>query len=276
MNNYVILEKIGDGYNSNVYLASTVKDEKKVAIKIIDKSKIKSEDLETLYNEVSIHGSIDHPNIIKYINSIDDGDTLSIILECMNGELYKKVQREPHKRLSSSVCFNYILQIGNAIEYLHSLNIIHRDIKPENILLSSDHNTVKLCDFGWAIKSTEPQTKFCGTLDYLAPEMIISELRSDQRKSSDQRKRSDKTLSYDYRVDLWAIGVLTYELLTGATPFYAPTYKGTYSNILSVRLSYPSYITGEAIDFISSLIIRDPTKRMEAKDIKYHSWIYLI
>jgi serine/threonine protein kinase len=90
----------------------------------------------------------------------------------------------------------------DALIYLHSKNIIHRDIKPENILLTDD-NTIKLTDFGWSIHNmSKKRDTFCGTPDYLCPEMILKK-------------------DYDYMVDNWCLGVLAYELVAGSAPFFS-------------------------------------------------------
>jgi len=98
-------------------------------------------------------------------------------------------------------------QILSAVKYLHQNKIIHRDIKPENILLDKKGN-VKLADFGWSnFAGDKPRKTYCGTVDYLAPEMI------------------DKS-GHDEKLDIWCLGVLVYELLTGKTPFVTENAKG--------------------------------------------------
>ena len=91
-----------------------------------------------------------------------------------------------------------IAQMVDALLYLQDRNVIHRDIKPENILIADlDKMQVKLCDFGWSTHTiNERRTTFCGTVDYVAPELVYQE-------------------AYDHTIDIWAIGILTFELLTG-------------------------------------------------------------
>ena len=143
--------------------------------------------------EVEIHARLEHPNILKMHGFFKDAKKLYLILEfCPDGELFTLLQSQPQKRFTEEVASNYIQQMIHALIYLHSKDIIHRDIKPENILVDGD--TLKLADFGWSIYTPKGNRKtFCGTLDYLPPEMV-------------------KNNSYDKRVDVWSIGVLAYEL----------------------------------------------------------------
>lgn len=115
---------------------------------------------------------------------------------CEHGNLFQKLRKE--KCFTEDCTKHVIAQIVEALIYLQDRNVIHRDIKPENILIDDlDEMTVKLCDFGWATHTiNERRTTFCGTIDYVAPELVFSE-------------------PYDAKIDHWAVGILTFELLTG-------------------------------------------------------------
>lgn len=138
-------------------------------------------------------------------------------------------------------------------------NVIHRDIKPENILIMDmDKMHVKLCDFGWSTHTIdERRMTFCGTVDYVAPELIYQE-------------------PYDEKIDIWAVGILTYELLTGSAPFTGQNEKDTYSNITGLDLQcnqiYES-VSVEAKDFISKILVTIPSKRMSLEDMLKHPWL---
>ena len=134
----------------------------------------------------------------------EDGRNIYLILEyASNGTLFhylKKVKRIPEEE-----AFIFFFQTAVGIDYLHKKKILHRDLKPENLLLDADRN-IKVCDFGWSaeLKGEKRQT-YCGTPDYMCPEMVWSQD------------------GYDHTVDLWALGVLIYEMLHGYPPFQGKT-----------------------------------------------------
>ncbi|CAJ0631079.1 8529_t:CDS:2, partial [Entrophospora sp. SA101] len=174
--------------------------------------------------------------------------------------LYKKEIRDAkmEDQLRREVEIQYVSQISDALIYLQKNHIIHRDMKPENILLAAD-GRIKISDFGWAVQHTNPDVRrqtFCGTLDYMAPEMI----RTKE--------------GYDLKVDSWALGVLCYEFLIGAPPFAdSPNTYETFERIVRVDFQFPDELSPEAKDLISSLLCRDPKQRIPLEDVSKHPWI---
>ena len=258
LSDYEIGKILGHGKFGDVFLGKKKSTNQAIALKVIGKSRIKKSGLvHQVDAEIEILKLVDHPHIVKFVKSFEDSNRIYIVMEYMEGgELFKKLKNyiQDNRGLEESLVAKYILQLTEAIEYLHGLNIIHRDIKPENILLSTDHNHIKLCDFGWSVISSEPQTTSCGTLDYLCPEIVTG-------------KR------YDHTCDWWGMGVLTYELLVGNPPFMAPTHRETYKNIETINLTYPEYLSEEAINFMNALIVKTPFMRMTSNEIKDHPWI---
>ncbi|KAH1266592.1 Serine/threonine-protein kinase Aurora-3 [Glycine max] len=148
-----------------------------------------------------------------------------------NGELYKELNKKGH--FNEKQATMYILSLTKALAYCHEKYVIHRDIKPENLLL--DHEgRLKIADFGWSVQSRSKRHTMCGTLDYLAPEMVENK-------------------AHDYVVDNWTLGTLCYEFLYGAPPFEAESQVDTFKRIMKVDISFPStpYVSLEAKNLIS-------------------------
>lgn len=168
--------------------------------------------------ELEIQWRLRHPNVIRLFGYFYDEKNIYVVLEyAQYGNLYQKLKRE--KFFTEERSKVIIQQIVNALLYMQERNVIHRDIKPENILIMDiERMHVKLCDFGWSTHTIdERRMTFCGTVDYVAPELIYQE-------------------PYDEKIDDWAVGILTYELLTGSAPFTGQNEKDTYSNITNLDL----------------------------------------
>lgn len=242
---------LGCGKYGNVFLARLNNDikEEYVAIKIINKKEVMDMEFQ-VRQEVKILKLLSHPNIIKSMNDFEDDRNIYILLEyCPGGDLYKQIEQEP---LSDRISSNYIRQLVSAVKYIHSKNIIHRDIKPDNILLTD--NGIKLADFGWAIVTKKKQSLICGTLDYLAPEIIIDEL-------------------YDNRIDIWYIGVTAYELLSRKVPFMHLDFNTVDKNSFSRDIIYHPEFSENAKDFLSKILVKNPDYRMTLDQMESHSWL---
>lgn len=247
---------LGEGRFGRVYMAREKTSKKIVAIKLIFKKEFRENNMiEQLKREVEIQSHLRHPNILRLYGYFHDKHRVFLVLEyAEKGELYKHLQKDgpftEHKAAS------YISQIANALVYLQKKKVIHRDMKPENVLLSSD-DKIKISDFGWAIHTPDTSQRrmtFCGTPDYLAPEMI-------------------KDSGYDQKIDSWALGVLCYEFLVGEPPFMVEDLRETYQKIATVDYKIPNQISSEAKNLISSLLQSDPEKRLPLDHVTTHPWI---
>ena len=252
-------KQLGSGSFGRVYLVSHNDSKKLFALKVIDKRKlmISYGKLDIIYNEINIHSKLAHENIIKLYNVYEDNESINIIMEyAENGNLFELISKEK-TGLDESKAFDYFIQVVNAVYYLHYNNIIHRDIKPENILIGAE-NKIKLCDFGWAKELTlENRSTFCGTVEYMAPEIVGSE-------------------NYDYSVDIWSLGILLYELLYGHSPFKANNTKNVILNIKTHELTYDDKnkkISNSCKDLIQKLLDSNPQKRLKIKDILEHPFV---
>ncbi|KAL8450657.1 hypothetical protein Emag_003097 [Eimeria magna] len=130
-----------------------------------------------------------HPNVLRCYACVEDAENLHMVLGyCQEGDLYKRIREQPNRRFQELEAFCYFSQVVNGLHYVHACGLIHRDLKLENLLLAKG-GALKIADFGWCGSIVGPSRSFsfCGTLDYLAPEMIKGE-------------------GHDWRVDLWSLG----------------------------------------------------------------------
>ncbi|CAM0140953.1 unnamed protein product [Umbelopsis sp. WA50703] len=249
-------QHIGTGQFGRAYVAQEKKSKHVAALKILQKDEIQmAQVVSYLKREIEIHGHLRHPNILRLYGYFHDDQHVYMVLEyASNGDLYQLLRQK--KRLSERQAALYIAQIAEGLLYLHNLNVTHRDIKPENILIGRE-GVLKLADFGWAIHDPNPKRRtFCGTLDYLPPEMVESQ-------------------PHDHRVDVWSLGVLCYELLVGTPPFedLDEGYTVTYEKILNVQYTFPAYVSELAQKFVQKLLKRKPNDRLPLSEIHHDPWI---
>jgi aurora kinase len=240
---FEIGKPLGKGKFGRVYLAKERANGFICALKVLHKSELSGGGVERqVRREIEIQSNLAHPNILKLFGHFHDSKRIFLILEFAGkGELYKHLRRE--QRFPEWKAAQYIAQMASALKYLHKKHVIHRDIKPENILVGI-HGEIKISDFGWSVHAPNNRRKtMCGTLDYLPPEMI-------KPGSSDNY--------YSEKVDLWSLGVLTYEFLVGEAPF-EDTPVMTQRKISRCDMTVPKFVSPEAKDLItrvSSLLSR--------------------
>ena len=245
---------LGYGSFGNVYLEINKINKKFYAIKHIEKRRILKalNTLEPIYNEIKIQSKVCHPNIVKILYANESEKYFDIVLEYANkGNLFYYIKDNEY--LSESQSFKIFIQIVNAIYFLHKNNFIHRDIKPENILLF-DKNIAKLCDFGWCVEfKDEPRNTFCGTTEYMAPEMLNEK-------------------NYGKEIDIWSLGILLYEMLHGHSPFKPDKAnfndKDVIKNIIYQKnIKYKSSLSKECIELMTHLIDKNIKRRYSLEDI---------
>ncbi|KAF1982686.1 kinase-like protein [Aulographum hederae CBS 113979] len=254
---FEIGKPLGKGKFGRVYLAKERSSGFICALKVLHKSELQQGKVEKqVRREIEIQSNLAHPNILRLYGHFHDAKRVFLILEFAGkGELYKHLRRE--QRFPEWKAAQYIAQMAAALKYLHKKHVMHRDIKPENILVGI-HGEIKISDFGWSVHAPNGRRKtMCGTLDYLPPEMI---------------KPGNNENFYDEKVDLWSLGVLTYEFLVGEAPF-EDTPVMTQKRIARGEMTVPGYVSAEAKDLIKRLLVLDPEKRIPLENVQQHPWI---
>ncbi len=254
---------IGKGGFCRVYKAMFKETKKVYALKVIDKSILKNEEeIKNIMNEITIMNEIDSPNLLKLITNFEDENNIYIILPlCQNGQLYDILHKSKRK-VKNIYIKKYLYQSIQAINDLHKKNIIHRDIKPENILIDNEDNAL-LSDYGIAThcKEGEKRNTYCGTDEYLAPEVI----------------RGQK---YDEKIDIWAIGILIYECASplGKTPFNKLDFlqrtddnkEYIIKSDKDLKITYDKDFDPLAKNLIEKIIKINPVDRLSIDEILHH------
>ena len=253
---FTILSTIGEGSFGKVFLVSHNKTKSKYAIKRISKLDKNNQEGKTYFKrEIEIMYKIHQSNIVRLYNHFEDNEYCYFVMEYIeNGNLFEQPAWKNNKCFPSSDVAKIIKEIICAVYYLHNMDppIIHRDIKPENVLIDKN-GVAKLTDFGWSnyVDSNEVRRTYCGTPVYLAPEMI-------------------KEIGHDEHLDIWCIGILLFELLTGNVPFKGKDIDSLNNNILSLKIVWPKDISNTAKNLILKILKRDPGDRISLVDMLKH------
>ena len=253
---FTILSTIGEGSFGKVFLVSHNKTKSKYAIKRISKLDKNNQEGKTYFKrEIEIMYKIHQNNIVRLFNHFEDNEYCYFVMEYIeNGNLFEQPSWKNNKCFPSNEVAKIIKEIICAVYYLHNMDppIIHRDIKPENVLIDKN-GVAKLTDFGWSnyVDSNEIRRTYCGTPVYLAPEMI-------------------KEIGHDEHLDIWCIGVLLFELLTGNVPFKGKDIDSLNNNILALKIVWPKDISNTAKNLILKILKRDPEDRIGLADMLKH------
>lgn len=238
---------LGRGRFGRVYLARERSSGMIVALKVLYKQEIQQAKVERqVRREIEVQCNLRHDNILKLYGHFHDSTKIMLVLEfAANGDLSTRLR---HKKMFPEwKAAQYVAQTTAALKYMHRKQVIHRDIKPENILLGI-HGEIKVSDFGSSIHSpNKRRTTLSGTLDYLAPEVF-------------KTRSGNPEDNYGLEIDVWALGVLTYEFLTGKAPFGEDLPSMTQNRIATCEISFPDFVSPEATDLIKKVgIIQIPT-----------------
>ncbi|KAJ6806736.1 serine/threonine-protein kinase GRIK2-like [Iris pallida] len=265
VNEYVREWKIGSGSYGKVVLYRSVIDGVKYAIKIFHKSyllKLRVAPSETamtdVLREVSIMKMLDHPNIVKLIEVIDDphSDNFYMVLEYVEGKPVCEGSC-PGGGIGESTSRRYLRDVVAGLMYLHAHNIIHGDIKPENLLVT-DNGNVKIADFSVSQvfeDDNDELRRSPGTPVFTAPECCLG-------------------LTYSGRAaDTWAVGVTLYCMILGQYPFLGDTLQDTYDKIVNNPLTLPDDMNPRLKNLLEQLLCKDPKHRISLSAVAQHLWV---
>ena len=256
--NYLIGKELGKGAYAVVKFAIHKPTNRKVAIKIYDKSKfLEPNRLKNAQREIQILQGLDHPHVMKLYESIETNEFLYLVLELITGcSLHDYLKRRPDRRLDEAEACRIFTQLMQALDYCHAQEVIHRDIKLENILLDQNNN-VKLIDFGFSTNfpSTQKGKIFCGTPSYMAPEIVA---RIEYRGGP---------------VDVWACAVVLFGMLCGYFPFKSQTDKECYKKIAAGLVFIPNVVAEAPRKLMEKMFITDPERRITAAGVVKDRWV---
>ena len=248
--------EIGKGGFGQVWKVVHKATQKIYCIKVIAKQGIIDQKLVGQMNrEIEIMYLLNHPHCLRLKNHFEDDDNFYLVMPLASrGQLYKILRR--NKKFDERTTAQILRETISALQYLHSFDppIIHRDIKPENLLLN-ENGRIYLADYGWSNFKNDGDIRktFCGTPEYIAPEMLKKE-------------------GHDHRIDIWSVGVLMFELLSGYSPFAAKTNQDLYQNIRKLKIHWPADMPPVAKNLISKILKLDPKERLSLEEILKHKW----
>ena len=253
--NYQIKRTLGKGTFGKVKLGIYIPSNEKVAIKILEKSKILEKDDEIrVKREFEMLTLFSHPNVILVAEIFESGGNFYSVMEyCEGGELFNYIVK--NRRLSEDEAAFFYYQLINGLEYIHSLGIVHRDLKPENLLLTKDH-ILKIIDFGLSNYFSKDQKDLlitpCGSPCYASPEMVAGKKYNG------------------FKIDIWSTGIILFAMLCGYLPFEDKDNDALFEKILECKLVFPKYIPKLGKSLIEKILVKNPNRRITIKEIKEH------
>ena len=259
ISDFTILKELGAGSYGRVILVQHKITQAKYAIKCIDKrNKVNIEEKPYFRREIEIMYRVHHPNVVKLFGHFEDNKYCYFIMEYIpGGNVYNLVPKNGFRTVPIQTIASIMKDVISAVYFLHHMSppIIHRDIKPENVVLDQNMKA-KLTDFGWSnyMQGDMKRTTVCGTPVYLAPEIINNR-------------------GHDEKVDIWCIGVLLFELLTGISPFQGFDVQTIKYNINRLNIAWQKNMDRDAVDLIKRILKYNPEERISLENMLLHPFM---
>ena len=248
---FVVSRTLGEGSYSTVFMAREKSTGRDFAMKILDKNHIKKENkVKYVKTEKDVFNACNHPLIVRLFYTMQDAQKLYFVIEyCQNGELLDWIRKLGS--FDEECARFYVGEIVLALEHMHAKGIIHRDLKPENILMSAEMH-VKVTDFGTSKFLVQEEddgraNSFVGTAQYVSPELLTDKVAC---KAS----------------DLWALGCILYQLLSGKPPFRGGNAHQTFQLIKALDYEFPPMFPEKGADLVRQLLVLNPAARLGADE----------
>ena len=280
LGSYTIEKLLGEGSFGKVHLTRKEGDSKKYATKELDREEIDSSEAKKyLINEIRILQSLNHPNIVKFVDIKKTKKHYYIMMEfCNGGELSKNLEKYMIKNgtaFPEELVQHFMRQIIDAFKYIHGKKIIHRDVKLDNILLNFDNEEdkknfnlmkaqVKIIDFGFSCIYNDIKKSILGSPINMDP-LILKKLTDSTGAT--------RELGYDMSADIWSIGTICYEMLIGKSAFDSNDIKELSDKIEKGAYKVPTNISAELVSFLNGMLQYEGKNRLNAEQLSRHAFL---
>ena len=286
MKEYKFVKFLGKGTYGEIYLAQKGNNPQLYAAKAMDKKRMDSPKLKKYFEgEISIMKKLNHPNIVKFYEKLEDDTNYYLIIEYCNGgslseNVMKYLSKNNNEPFSIEIIQNFMREIISAFCHIHSKGIIHRDIKLGNILLSYDNEKdkkemnlmkakVKIIDFGVAteVSPGEYAHTIVGSPTTMDPSILAKYSKAE---------RYEKLQGYNEKADVWSLGVIFFQLLTGQGMFQVGSMKELMKKVEKGTYSVPinKNFSKEAVSFLNCMLQYDPEDRVSVHNLAQHDFIH--